>query len=455
MKRIISSWTFFLTFFCLMMTGCQKDEENAIANNNGIQYNTIITVKGNAGAKTSYENGTVKWCAGDKISVVRGSTNTINRFSDFTIHTGVGSSEATFTGNIPESAKGLYYAIYPNQSSSDLSINDDLKMHCVVIQPRQTLTNGSFGNGNNTSVGYNVSTTMAFRNVGGLAKILVNGIGIISSVRITNTANTNNKLSGKGCIDLNTLAITWDNDNSYNYVEAKAADTINGHDISGGQLFYIALPPCTMSTYSITITDIYGNEYKKNFSTPVTISRSTVTNLGTFSVLACPKPAGNEVIYITDDGSKYEPTWTLWGNATIQSNVYYGTYGVITFDTVLLRPHTSGISGNDHLLKVVLPESVNSLDDSYIYFNCANLREVNIPSGVSNLITWGVISGCPNIRVVKCARSEAPTLNPPYGGNYIFEGLPEDVVLHVPYGSIPSYGNKGWRTYFTHIADDL
>ena len=267
---------------CLLgFVGCQKENELPA----GKDYNTIITVKSDA-AKTHYNPSThgVEWDSDDQISVIRGNSGDGNDFSAFEL-VSVSNGEARFGGNISEGAPqgAAYFAIYPAQEG--LSIEGG-RLACEAIQPHQALTINSFGMGNNTAVGYNASTTMCFRNVGGLAKIAVRGTAKVKSIKVTNTSATGDKtLSGRGTIDLmkGELPIEWAEADTYDYVEASAASDA-GFDVNDPKFFYLVLPPCTMSSYTVTITDIGGNEHSQDFTTPVTISRATVTMLGAFAV---------------------------------------------------------------------------------------------------------------------------------------------------------------------------
>ena len=272
-----------------VFVGCKKD--NPLE---GTNYNTIITVK-NGDAKTYYnpEDGSVLWHEDDTISVTRGS----NDFSDF-ILSDLTDGVATFIGTIPEDiTSGYYYGIYPNQDN--LSVDEDHNLYCEVIRAEQTLTPGTFGKGDNTSVGCNDNTSMQFRNVGGLAKIAVKGDIAIKSITITD--NDGQKLSGHGAINVfstSNLNISWDNANSSNTVTAKTVNQTSGVDVSNGVYFYIVLPPCALSNYTVTITDVNNNTHTTHFtsSTPVVISRAKVSMLGGFSV--------NTLAFTVDDTGK-------------------------------------------------------------------------------------------------------------------------------------------------------
>ena len=278
MKHTFLSIATLALFFSMAIVSCQK-EDSEVAKP-AKHYNTIITVKSdNGNAKTHYNpsNGAVLWDSDDRISVARGNVFAAAPFELISDAEGV----ATFGGDLSSVTEGTYYAVYPAQEG--LSI-DEGRLSCVAIQPQQILTENTFGKGNNTAVGSSPSTAMKFRNVGGLAKIAVRGKVAVKSIWITN--HTGQTLAGRGTIDImdNDLPIVWDEDNSQPYVEAVAPNLETGISVEGGRIFYIVLPPCTLTDYDIDITTVGGFVHHKNISTPTVVSRSAVTMLGAFEV---------------------------------------------------------------------------------------------------------------------------------------------------------------------------
>ena len=273
-RRKIYSILLVAAFCGMAFVGCKKDDPLA-----GKDYNTIITVK-NSDAKTHYDNGAVVWDEGDQISVVRGNSSASNTVSTFDLEWPLGDNGvARFYGNIPEGASSdaAYFALYPAQNNVEVTSG---KVTCEAIPHTQTLTTNTFGRGNNTSVGYNQSTTMQFRNVGGLAKIAVGGTVGVKSITITASGST---LSGRGTIKVldNDLPITWASSGTYDNVEATAASPIS---VAEPKFFFVVLPPCTLSSYTVTITDEYDYRHSHTFDTTVTIGRAKVAMLGGFEV---------------------------------------------------------------------------------------------------------------------------------------------------------------------------
>lgn len=385
MKKTFFSLTLLTAFCSLLFVGC--DKENLLE---GTNYNTIITVKGSS-AKTSYNsaNGSVSWTAGDKISVIRGNSSSTNAFADFTLIEVDSRGVASFGGNIPEDApEADYVAVYPCQESL---VNEGRHVTLTAIRTDQTLKQGSFGEGDNTSMGYNSSTTMEFRNVGGLAKIAVRGSVAVKSIRITSNVN-GQKLSGRGTIDVQSddLAITWDANNSSDYVEAKAADQTTGFDVSQGNTFYIVLPPCTLSDYTITIVDGENERHTQNYTTPIIISRATVTKLGAFDInpvdpnlpqfTMTEDIPENEIWYRTASGNVWGPSVgaTLSG-CTVVSNTYENGIGKIVLSSPLTYLGEEALTENIDITELYFSTSLIEIGDWFAISKLYYLTRLELP----------------------------------------------------------------------------
>ena len=476
MKRKIYSLALLAALCGTAFVACKKDDPLA-----GKDYNTIITVKSNDG-KTHYNpsNGGVVWDSDDEISVARGNVVAENPFELVSLENGV----AKFGGNI-SATEGSYYAVYPAQ---DIAINNGV-VTCEVIQTEQILTENTFGKGNNTSVGCGPSTTMEFKNLGGLAKIAVRGSMRVKSIKISCSGAT---LSGRGSVDLLSMGqnptIEWASEGTFDYVEAVAPET-NGVSVEGGKWFYVVLPPCTMNSYTVTIAGTHGEDFVEEFDTPVTISRSKVTLLGAFEV--------NEICYTAT--SRLDFSSDAWWAFTINDHCYDPETGkgYVTFsETITSIPDyafCNNHEGNNSITSITLPASVTFIGTE-AFFGCGNLTSVSMP-GVrtiglaafeqcdirtvelpaiqtigsfaftnnnhlqsvdlgSNIqsLDRNAFFNDPNISVVICRATSCPDYNSTYLPFYM--GLSDDAVLHVPQGRRDAY--SAWSDWFGGgIVDDL
>ena len=308
MKRKLFSILGLAVLGCLVVAGCDKDEDETFDTS---KYNTIITVKSSV-AKTQYNTSThgVDWVQSDKISVIRGNDDgETNYFVDFDLQWPI-EDEARFYGLLPQAALNngeAYYAIYPNQTGLSIKGN---RLTCVPIRHEQTLTVNSFGPGDNTAVGANNTTDMFFYNIGALAKIKVVGDMSIKSIKITNNATSDNTLSGQGVINMDNHSIVQFCDETYNNVIASTTTAI---DVTTGKYFYIVLPPCTLNDYTVTITDGSNcdHEFVVNDANMI-FDRAHVVDLGSFEV------ENQNFFTINDNGDKviFSPGNLRYNNGT-------------------------------------------------------------------------------------------------------------------------------------------
>ena len=347
--------------------GCKKDDPLA-----GKDYNTIITVK-NSDAKTHYDNGAVVWDEGDQISVVRGNSSASNPVSTFDLEWPLGDNGvARFYGTIPEGASSdaAYFALYPAQNNVEVTSG---KVTCEAIPHTQTLTTNTFGRGNNTSVGYNQSTTMQFRNVGGLAKIAVGGTVGVKSITITASGST---LSGRGTIKVldNDLPITWASSGTYDNVVATAASPIS---VVEPKFFFVVLPPCTLNRYTVTITDEYDCQHSLTFDTTVTIGRAKVAMLGGFEVHREVPAEPNEYQICYTAESKLEDI-LFFASATQHLYDPETRRGCVTFSSTVTSIPNNAFEENQAINSITLPSTVITIGESAFDW-CMHLSDATLP----------------------------------------------------------------------------
>lgn len=95
-----------------------------------------------------------------------------------------------------------------------------------------------------------------------------------------------------------------------------------------------------------------------------------------------PYPKDNEIIYTTTDGEIIE-----LNDSNIVSNIYYKDKGcgIITYKN---NNNLNNVSFRDKhtLTRIIFPEGISKIN-AYIFCNCTNLRQVNIPEGVTSIGT--------------------------------------------------------------------
>ncbi|MBQ8050216.1 MAG: leucine-rich repeat protein [Bacteroidaceae bacterium] len=102
----------------------------------------------------------------------------------------------------------------------------------------------------------------------------------------------------------------------------------------------------------------------------------------------------------------------------------------------------SAFEGCTGLTSIDLPNSVK-----YIYANafagCTGLTEVRLPNNIA-VISSNIFNGCSSLRSI-ISDSYNP-VNISSNGSSSFNGLPDDCVLHIPYGMESVYAERGWTT---------
>lgn len=431
-----------------MFCGCKKEEATLPQ----LSIPTTISVPSNA--KTTLEEGEVHWSERDEIAVVKGNSSSDNPIEPFTLTSGAGTSGATFTGVVHRDGSEPYYAVYPLKSF--LSVNEGVA-YVEAVRHRQTLRSGSFGDGDNVSVGMSHNTTMSFMNVGGLAKLMVSGEAKVSSISIV--SYDNQILSGRGFIDLNESipTIQWmqpiaDEANTFSSVIADASGYNEGISVSGGEVFYIVMPPVTLHKYTVSITDEKGVVTNFPFSdTSVTINRARIKNLGTFKVETV-----TEIYYAAQE--RIDPE-VPFGDAILVSNEFSGGKGRMRFNKVVREIPSMAFSYTS-LNSINLPEEIVSIGmESFsgcgslewvsispqsqlqaiapgAFLNCSSLETVTIPQAVGRIGSQAFMRT--GLRDVYCYPMSAPVV-----AEDAFSMVPETAVLHLKKGAT-GYDEIGW-----------
>ena len=365
-----------------LLAGCQKEE---------VKPEGIPTTINILSSKTSYNmsDGSVTWSEGDQLGVIRGT----GEFSAFNLTNGAGTGSATFEGMVTGTA-GDYIAVYPY--SDDITYADG-SLHFTAVKPQQTLKARSFGEGDNVSVGVSATTSMEMRNVGGLLKLAIKNdstwINYTPKLKsITITANGSTKIAGSATMSVTANemgSIIFDN-NAVNSITA-VAPTDTGFRITGGEFFYIAMPPCTLHGYTIILEGVNGMTDTHTYTDDLTITRAGITrrdiNADDFTC---------KIQWVHTSANKY-PANTIKRIATgnnVNMISYYkthtgteGKYYVAKFDgpiTTIPGSTFSYSSYKNYLISVTLPNTVTTIAMG-AFNNCTALKNITIPNSVTTI----------------------------------------------------------------------
>ena len=221
-------------------TDLQNAYESTTRRSSGAQMVLVATMETPEGeTKTTLSGSQVLWKAGDQIKIFDSGTGSVTLTLDPECD---GQAVGEFTGTILLGS-GPYYAVYPasaaiSRSSNNLSIN---------IPQEQTLTAGSFGNGNNIAVAKiaSLDDALHFKNV--LGAVCIQLSSSITATRVRIQTKGAEYLCGSGTVDMSgdvpSLSIaTGTTDNQI--VEATGS--------ASGTAFYLMLPPNALANGFIT-----------------------------------------------------------------------------------------------------------------------------------------------------------------------------------------------------------
>ncbi|MCL2131677.1 MAG: leucine-rich repeat protein [Lentimicrobiaceae bacterium] len=212
--------------------------------------------------------------------------------------------------------------------------------------------------------------------------------------------------------------------------------------------------------------------------------KKVVNFLAAFAFIGLSGSA-NAQITVIDSGTTDSLAWiltsdsvlTISGDNTMPNYFHHNppwyTYrNAIT--TIVIDSGVTSIGGAafafcENLKSVIIPNSVTSIG-FWAFYTCSNLTFVTIPNSVIS-IDWATFGGCSNLTSVIIGNSVASigeyafngcsdlksiviyATTPPVLANAAFYGMPIDVLIFIPCGTLNSYSNDvGW-SYFSNFIE--
>ena len=256
----------------LTLASCSSSEdfftENLGDNNKSVKMTFTASQENGSATRTAIgtEGGKTKihWSKGDIIKVTNGTET-----NDFALTAGAGTTKATFSGEISESA--TYYAIYPNQSDVTFSNNT---FSGVELKAEQEAVEGSFDPKAAIMVAKSNGTNLPFKNV--VAYFKVTPTFDCSEIVVTAHKSTD-ALAGKFDV-----AICDDGTPSISNITKKSREVKLTGTITANKDYYILLLPGTFEYgFSVTLKpkDDTTKKYFKQKNTSFTLNRNELWNL--------------------------------------------------------------------------------------------------------------------------------------------------------------------------------
>ncbi len=233
-----------------------------------------IKLKVNTDTKSQLENDfkTVKWSAGDKISVLNPASSTVQP-TGYNINT----TDNTVTIQLPAGATS-FYGLYPYNAAATIASNKIT----TTLPSEQIAVKGNIPNNANVSIGYANKTdaSIVFKNVGAILSFTLDYNDIKS---VSFSGNNNESVAG-------TINITYPAAGTPSVAfTSKSSKTItlktsDGSSLEKGKKYYMVVAPQTFSKgITLTLCNSAGKVAAKSSSTSTTISRNGNLSLGTIN----------------------------------------------------------------------------------------------------------------------------------------------------------------------------
>ena len=103
--------------------------------------------------------------------------------------------------------------------------------------------------------------------------------------------------------------------------------------------------------------------------------------------------------------------------------------------------------GCSNLIAVTLPETVTWIDN-FAFYNCTSLASITIGEQITN-ISGFAFYGCTGMAFIKVEAETCPELS-----TAVFNGVPNDIPVYVPCGSVAAYQTaNGWSAFTNYLGE--
>ena len=306
----------------VMFAGCKKDQDTA-------GTTLKASIEQNTSDRTSlHPNGTtaeIHWTAGDKILVNNGTSN-----ATFTLTTGAGSKNGTFTYNGDYTFGASNVAVYPETATiSGNTVS-------LTLPEAQTFTAaGTFGNGANPMLGtFTDPENLTFTSLCGVLGVSLTGNNVaITGIEIVSNL-TGDKLNGAfvaDCTAANPVLTPATGNSGTNSIMLNCDATLT----ADAQEFYIVLPVgmlpqgFTMNLYNGGTEPIFS---KSTANGALVVEWNMVKTMATLEVapeyVDLGLPSG--LLWATSNVGTFIPEgygdYFAWGETTTKSTYNWITY---------------------------------------------------------------------------------------------------------------------------------
>lgn len=203
-------------------------------------------------------------------------------------------------------------------------------------------------------------------------------------------------------------------------------------------------------TYNVT--ELSSHTFNSCNMTSVFIPKTMGGSIGSDVFSGSPNLAAfivdpENTAFCSEDGVLYnKDKTTLIRYPVAKTNT---TFSIPTSVSTL---YSCAFLGCKNITSMDIPETVTTMGESHLFYGCTTLREVTIPSGVSD-IPHATFMGCTALQRITFKGLVAPVLNQ-YAFVYSPEDLPIDLKIIIPAGSV-GYSGEGVSDAWKALADKI
>ena len=281
---------FAAAFAIVAAAACSKElsstDDVNFENQPKVQMTFTASIGSDVKTKTALNNKLLEWTAGDKITLY--GNGDYNKPDGYNKHKGYCTIEessisndktsAAFIGNVASSSD--YCALYPAEG---WTVNNmvDYKYEFKGFADQKAVRN-SFDPSKHVMVAGHVDgTKISFMNVCALAKVTI-ATDLVYSVKIDGTDIAGGSIGGPFGWKINKSKSEYAAITS-NKIHTITLKNENGAPLENGATYYIVLPACTISNYSVSVCDqngfVIGSKAK---ASDFIVERSKIYDMGTF-----------------------------------------------------------------------------------------------------------------------------------------------------------------------------
>lgn len=365
----------------LLGTSCTNDFEPEM-NDGKFSFSSISASMGDLPTtKTHLENGgRVVWDLNDQIGIF---SDTQTEPIQFTC-TSVDDSNASFTAN-EEISGNNFVAYYPY---NNISADNNILTYTLPINIGDAITIP-----NAPMIAESTTNEFNFKHTCGFVRFSITGSHRIKNLKLT--GNNNEKISGKGTIDVEAkVPILSMSSDALDYINLFFIPSIELSSEKAKDFYFIV--PVGKFTKGLTLEITYVNDdssttvIKKSTNKSIEVSRSVIKSFSVFDTDDLIEEIANEeekiygalmAFYNATDGANWHNN-TNWGDKNVPYGEWYGLSVSYAGDENYGK--IKGISMNENNLKGSFPNEIIHLKDlEYLYL--ADNEIDNIPASLCEL----------------------------------------------------------------------